>query len=123
MSELVTIGEFTRAIQALSGQLSDLQTTTKEVLGEAKKTNGRVSNAERALAEHVVQIKNLEREVFGKKPTSPASIPASAAATASAAEDKPITRRDLAVAVAAIGLVLAAIKWLPALAAAGRAAQ
>lgn len=120
MSELVTIGEFTRAIEALSKQLADLQSVSRETLGETKKTSGRVNGLERLTAEHGVKLKNLEREVFGADDAAPAPSPS---APLVSTEDKPITRRDLAVAVGAIGLVLAAIKWLPALVAAGKVTQ
>lgn len=119
MSEPVTVGEFTRAFDALSRQLAALQATSQEVLGEARKTNGRVNGLERLTAEHGVKLKNLEREVFDgadntaapPKPAPPALVDL---------EEKPITRRDLAVALGAVGLLMAAIKWLPALVAAGK---
>ena len=115
MSEPVTVGEFSRAIESLSKQLADLQVTGRETLGEAKKTNGRVNGLERLTAEHGVKLRNLEREVFhvDGESTAPPKPPN---------DDTPITRRDLWVAVGAIGFVLAAIKWLPALFAAGKVA-
>ncbi|WP_291988354.1 hypothetical protein [Luteitalea sp.] len=112
MSETVQVGEFTRAIEALSKQIADVQATSRETLTEARKTNGRVNGLERVTAEHGVKLKNLEREVFHEDVDEKASKD----------EDTPITRRDLWVAVGAIGFVLAAVKWLPALVAAGKVA-
>lgn len=109
MSESVQVGEFTRAIEALSRQIADVQATSRATLDEARKTNGRVNGLEVLSTEHGVKLKNLEREVFH-------------ADASRASEETPITRRDLWVAVAAVGAVLAAVKWLPALFAAGQVA-
>lgn len=113
MSESVQVGEFTRAIEALSKQIADVQATSRATLDEARKTNGRVNGLERVSAEHGVKLKNLEREVFDED---------GAEGKVAAGENTPITRRDLWVAVGAIGFVLAAVKWLPALFAAGQVA-
>lgn len=119
MSETVQVGEFTRAIEALSKQIADVQATSRETLTEARKTNGRVNGLERLTAEHGVKLKNLEREVFDDESEAPKPA-------APKGEDTPITRRDLWIAVMAVsgaGAVLVAItKWLPALLAAGKVA-
>jgi hypothetical protein len=108
----VQVGEFTRAIEALSRQIADVQTTSRETLDEARKTNGRVNGLERVTAAHGVKLENLERSVFV----------GGGADDRMAMENKPITRRDLGVAVGAVGLLLAAMRWLPALVSAGRGA-
>lgn len=113
MSEPVTVGEFTRAIEALSRQLADLQTTGRQTLAEARKTNGRVNGLEAQSAEHGAKLRHLEREVFHDHAEH---APPVAVATGDSA---PITRRELYIAVvafgAAFGVLFGLMRLMPAL--------
>jgi len=66
--------------------------------------NGRVRNNEVASAQHNIQIKNLERELFGPEHHKEDEKPAE--------DEKSITRRDVSVALAAGGGVWAFLNWL-----------
>jgi len=114
VSEPVTVGEFTRAFEALSRQLADLQTTGRQTLAEARKTNGRVNGLEAQAAEHGAKLRNLEREVFHDHAEhAPPTVPAATG------DNAPITRRELYIAVvafgAAFGVLFGLMRLMPAL--------
>jgi len=97
VSEPVQQGEFSRAIGMLSVQVESGNATTRDVLVETKKTNGRVYAVERAVAELMIRLVVLE-------------------------QNAPLTKRDLWVAVGTLGGALAFVKWFPVLVSLGRVA-
>lgn len=111
--------EFNAAIAALASQLSNhqremlarldgLQETQVETLGEARKTNGRVNELERRAAVTDVRLVTVEREIKGLK--GPGVTDGK-----SGRSGEPVTVRDVWIFGLALGVVGAAVKWLPAL--------
>lgn len=90
MNEPVLLGEFNRAVDRLSREIVDGNETTREVLAEAKRTNGRVYSLERTASELAIRLALLEK-------------------------DSPLTKRDLWMVSGTLGAGMAVVKWLPAL--------
>lgn len=105
--EPVQKAEFNSAMRHLSDKVIEGNNITKDVLVEQKKTNGRVIALEYKTLRHEELIQALCH------PTSP-----------------PLTRHDLwlvtwvvsGTASAVVGIVIALVKWLPAMLAAGHLA-
>ena len=95
--EPVHLGEFNRAIDRLSEQVDDGNQTARDILVEAKKTNGRVTALETLTSGLSIRMAAME-------------------------QNAPLTKRDLWVAMGTIGALGAAVKWLPALFAIGTVA-
>ncbi len=97
MSEPVMSGEFERAIERLSREVLDGNAVTKDVLVEAKRTNGRVYALEQVTAVLAIRLATIE-------------------------QNTPLTRRDLWVVTGTLGAAMAIVKWLPVLLTAGQVA-
>lgn len=106
-------------IEGLRGTIAELREFIKEqfagVHSRQDITNGRVQKGEIEQARSDVEIKNLGREVFGRRRRDEAAAQVAAAAVISKAadhvtdeEDKALTRRDLKT-VAATLMTIAAI--------------
>lgn len=91
------LSEFNRAIKHLSDKVEEGNDTTKEVLVEAKKTNGRVYALERG--HDVLSMKlSLLQERFD--------------------DSDPLTKRDLYVGLGVLAAAGGLVTWLPKLLAA-----
>lgn len=113
--ETVTMREFNLAIEGLSRQIDEVNATSRATLNEVKITNGRVNGLEKVTTEHAVKLKNLEREVFddrdrGDRVDRDAYRDPDSVNLQIPDENKPLTRRDLAVFVCAIYVV---VEWIP----------
>ena len=97
MSEPVHLGEFNRAIERLSREVVTGNETARDILIEAKRTNGRVYALERTASELAIRLSSLEGNA-------------------------PLTKRDLWTVTGTLGAALALVKWLPALLTAGQVA-
>lgn len=86
----VHIGEFNRAIDSLSDKVEEGNETAKNILAEAKKTNGRVTTLEILGAGLALRMAAIEN-------------------------NPPLTKRDLWVAMGTLGGAAGLVKWLPAL--------
>ncbi|MGE0363076.1 MAG: hypothetical protein AB7R67_20350 [Vicinamibacterales bacterium] len=97
-------GELGRQIAGLrelmSAGLTNVSERLDELADQVRIQNGRVTTVERTVDVNKQRILNMEREIF--EPLK-----------------RPVTRGDALVFVAGGGLILAAIKWLPALIQAG----
>jgi len=105
-SSPLTTGEFVRTMNAFGERIDKL---TEQVTI----TNGRVMVLERGSAVEAEKVETLRRDMGHLRKHRAPVTPG--AATATAGESTPITRRDLSVAVFAIAALFAAIRWLPAL--------
>lgn len=100
----------------------DLAESRELILGEMRRgfqgvhdrqdrTNGRVQTLEIEQGRQDERIKNIGKEVFGRRAGDRRQEPPPAAADASS-ESRPITRRDVWISVVSIGGAVAFVKFL-----------
>lgn len=104
--DTVSYREFAARNDSLAEQLDEIKGTLKEILAEAKKTNGRVSAIEVKASGQEVSISSLNREVFrsGRRPVGV------------------VTKRDVMLVLGTLAVMGAVLKWLPALVMMGQVA-
>lgn len=103
----LTTGEFHRGIDGVNARLDSFQTELHDALR-------RLSANELQVASQSMQVRNLEREVFrGDRPPTTPAAPPGVITNVSAADGAAITRRDLYVAAAVVGVFVEALRFLP----------
>lgn len=113
----VTEREFDRAVRGITNAMADgfagMNERLSETVRSVERIESSISTIRPIVAEHGVKLANLQREVFDK-PRHKKDETAVVVAKKKEDDDdsKPITRRDLNVAVGVGLLVITAVVWL-----------